>query len=66
MPGMSGFELQGLLAQRAQRIPVVVLTGQDTPERFARANAGGASAYLRRPVDSDALLAAELASCARR
>jgi FixJ family two-component response regulator len=66
MPGMSGFELQGLLAQRARRIPVVVLTGQDTPETFARATAGGASAYLRKPVDGDALLAAVLASCARR
>jgi FixJ family two-component response regulator len=66
MPGMSGFELQGLLAQRSRRIPVVVLTAQDTPETFARAMEGGASAYLRKPVDGDALLAAVLASCARR
>ena len=66
MPGMSGFELQDLLARRERRIPVVVLTGHDTPESFARATAGGASAYLRKPVDGDALLAAVLASCAPR
>ena len=46
MPGMSGFELQEALAERALRIPVVILTGQDTPEAFARAMEGGAAAYL--------------------
>lgn len=66
MPGQGGFELQALLAQRARRIPVVVLTGHDTPETFTRAMAGGASAYLRKPVDGDALLAAVLASCRPR
>jgi FixJ family two-component response regulator len=65
MPGMSGFEVQSLLAQRARPIPVVVITGQDTPDAFARATEGGASAYLRKPVDGDALLAAVLASCGR-
>ena len=63
---MSGFELQAALAQRDLRIPVVVLTGHDTPETFTRAMAGGASAYLRKPVDGDALLAAVLASCRPR
>ena len=66
MPGMSGFELQDVLARRARQIPVIVLTGQDSPESFARATSGGASAYLRKPVDGDALLAAVLASCSRR
>ncbi len=66
MAGMSGFEVQDLLARRERRIPVVVLTGHDTPESFARATAAGASAYLRKPVDGDALLAAVLASCDRR
>ncbi len=66
MPGMSGFEIQTALTDRELRIPVVVLTGQDTPESFARAMEGGASAYLRKPVDGDALLAAVLASCRPR
>lgn len=62
MPGMSGFEVQERLARRAHRIPVVVLTGQDTPESFERATAGGAAAYLRKPVDGGDLLAAVTAA----
>jgi FixJ family two-component response regulator len=65
MPGMSGFEVQRLLAERARRIPVVVLTGQDSRESFERATSAGASAYLRKPVDGQMLLAAVLASCGR-
>ena len=65
MPGMSGFELQQALTAREPRIPVVVLTGHDSPETFERATAAGAAAYLRKPVDGDALLAAVLASCGR-
>ena len=66
MPGMNGFELQGLLVQRPRPIPVVVITGQDTPETQARAMAGGASAYLRKPVDGEAPRAGVLPSCATR
>jgi FixJ family two-component response regulator len=62
MPGMSGFEVQERLAARARRIPVVVLTGQDTPESFERATTGGAAAYLRKPVDGGDLLAAVAAA----
>ena len=58
MPGMSGFELQDRLAAREIRIPVIVMTGHDTPESFERATAGGAAAYLRKPVDGEELLAA--------
>jgi FixJ family two-component response regulator len=58
MPGMSGFELQDRLAARATRIPVILITGHDTPESCERAANGGASAYLRKPVDGDVLLAA--------
>ena len=66
MPAMSGFEVQRFLTAREPRIPVVVLTGQDTAESQERALAGGAAAYLRKPVDGDALLDAVLASCTRR
>jgi FixJ family two-component response regulator len=64
MPGMSGFEVQRVLAGRERRIPVVILTGQDSPESLERATSAGAAAYLRKPVDGQALLAAILASCA--
>ena len=37
MPGMSGFEVQSHLADAGHRIPVVVITGRDTPaERRSR------------------------------
>ncbi len=58
MPGMSGFEVQDRLAEREIRIPVIVMTGHDTPESCGRATSGGAAAYLRKPVDGEELLAA--------
>lgn len=62
MPGATGFEVQTRLAQLAIRVPVVVLTGHDTPESRQRAVAGGAAAYLLKPVDERALLEAIVAA----
>ena len=56
MPRMSGFDVQARLAEMGARVPVVILTGHDTPEAHDRAMAGGASAYLRKPADDHALL----------
>jgi len=58
MPGISGFEVQSRLAQSGSKLPVVVLTGHDTPDSEARALAGGAAAYLRKPVNDKLLLKA--------
>jgi len=58
MPAMSGFEVQGALASGHPALPVVVMTGHDTPESRARAVRLGAKVYLRKPVDDEALLAA--------
>jgi FixJ family two-component response regulator len=58
MPGVNGFEVQDSLSQAGFRIPIVVITGHDAPEARARALAGGASAYLLKPVDDSMLLAA--------
>ena len=62
MPGMSGFEIQAVLAERNLRIPVVVLTGHDIPGSSERVTAAGAAAYLRKPVDGAVLLAAVVAA----
>lgn len=62
MPDMSGFEVQDRLGERETRIPVIVMTGHDTPESFERATAGGAAAYLRKPIDGEELLAAVVAA----
>jgi len=58
MPEMSGFDVQTALAQRHAAVPVVVITGHDTPESRTRAVQLGAKRYLCKPVNDDALLAA--------
>lgn len=58
MPGMSGFEVQSALALAHAGVPVVIITGHDTPEARTRALRLGAKAYLCKPVDDEALLSA--------
>jgi FixJ family two-component response regulator len=58
MPKLDGFQVQSWLAKARLRIPVIVITGHDTPESHDRAMKGGAVAYLQKPLDGDALLAA--------
>jgi len=66
MPGTTGFEVLARLAEREVRPPVVVITGHDTPEARAGAVAGGAAAYLLKPVDEQALLQAIAAATGSR
>ena len=56
MPKCTGFDVQARLAQLATRMPVIVITGHDTPETRARAMTNGAAAYLLKPVDDRMLL----------
>jgi FixJ family two-component response regulator len=58
MPEVSGFDVQGALANGHPTVPVVVITGHDTPESRARAVQMGAKVYLCKPVNDEALLAA--------
>ena len=58
MPEMSGFEVQSALAKSHPAVPVVVMTGHDTPESRARAVQMGAKVYLRKPINDAALLVA--------
>lgn len=58
MPETSGYEVQGALARRHAGVPVVIITGHDTPEARMRALTLGAKAYLTKPVDGEALLSA--------
>lgn len=55
MPDLSGFDVQQALQQSCACLPVVVLTGDDSPHNRTRALQQGAMTYLRKPVD-DALL----------
>jgi FixJ family two-component response regulator len=58
MPHTTGFDVQRQLSQRPQAVPVIIITGDDTPETRSRALALGARDYLCKPIDEAALLAA--------
>ena len=58
LPQVDGFEVQARLAQQGARVPVVAITGRDTPQARERALTGGAAAYLAKPVEDEALLEA--------
>jgi FixJ family two-component response regulator len=66
MPGVSGFDVQARLAQSRDSPPVVVITGQDTPESRQRVMDGGAAAFLRKPVIDRVLLDAIASAIAER
>ena len=65
MPGVNGFDVQKRLAETATHLPMVVITRLDTPEACTRAMAGGADAYLVKPVDERVLLAAIFAAISK-
>jgi FixJ family two-component response regulator len=56
MPHMDGFTVQTRLTEASIRLPIVIITGHDATETRERALAGGASAYLRKPMDDQSLL----------
>lgn len=56
MPHVSGFDVQRALKQLDAQVPVLVITGDDSPESRAQALTLGAKAYLRKPVDDAMLL----------
>jgi CheY-like chemotaxis protein len=58
MPGLNGFDVLEAIHSRQIPVPVIVITAHDEPGTAERAKALGASAYLKKPVDRDALLAA--------
>ena len=58
MPGINGFDVLEAFRSRQIPVPVIVITAHDEPGAAERARALGASAYLKKPVDRDALLSA--------
>ena len=56
MRGKSGVTLPHALAERGEPLPVILITAHDSEEMRAEARRGGASAYLRKPVDDQALV----------
>jgi len=58
MPHMSGLDVQRHLVELGLKIPTIVYTADDAPEAEARYVAAGVTAYLRKPIAGDDLLAA--------
>ena len=58
MPDLSGLDVQLFLARDRVPVPVIMVTGHETPEARARLMARGATACLRKPVDDKLLFAA--------
>ncbi len=56
MPGMSGCELLEYLTAHDLKVPVIIVTAYDEPLSRACAKEYGALAYLRKPVDGEALI----------
>ena len=64
MPGINGFDVLEAFRSRQIPVPVIVITAHDQPGAAERVRALGASAYLKKPVDRDALLSAIAAATA--
>ena len=58
MPEVSGFDVLESFQSRHIHTPVIVITAHDEPGTEARVRSLGACAYLKKPVDRDALLSA--------
>ena len=58
MPGLSGLDLQDLLAQQGLDMPIVFISGRADLQSGIRAMKGGAIDFLEKPVSDDALLGA--------
>jgi FixJ family two-component response regulator len=58
MMGVSGFDVQARLAEAKDPLPIVIITGRDSPEIRKRVMDVGPAGYLRKPVDDRVLLEA--------
>jgi len=56
MPGMSGLELQELMAEKGWLTPVIVMAGNANVEMAVRATKAGAFDFIEKPFTADALL----------
>jgi FixJ family two-component response regulator len=58
MPGLSGTEVQQSLSTAGARFPIVIITAHDSPNLREECMRAGAIAYLCKPLDIRALVAA--------
>jgi FixJ family two-component response regulator len=58
MPGLTGLDLQKMLAGDGRRMPIVFITGHGDVSMGVKAMNAGASAFLTKPFDIETLLGA--------
>ena len=58
MPLMDGFDVYEHFLRIGIRLPVVIVTGHDSPKDRARADGLGIANYLRKPIDGQVLMEA--------
>ena len=58
MPEIGGLDLLRALANRSEKLPVIIMTAFDTPRSRADCETLGAVAYLRKPFEERALFSA--------
>ena len=58
MPEISGLDLQKYLSSSGIRIPTIIITAFNEPGVSERCRAGGAAAFLLKPVNASTLIAA--------
>ncbi|MGZ8238859.1 MAG: response regulator, partial [Methylobacter sp.] len=51
-----GFAVLERLALKISKLPVIIITGDDSEETYEQAMNQGIAAYLRKPVDGQVLL----------
>jgi len=56
MPGLSGVELQKLLAAQGRRMPIIFMTAFPEERMRARAMEAGALGFLSKPFESETLI----------
>jgi FixJ family two-component response regulator len=57
MPGMSGFELKRRLDERHGTLPVIMITARSEPGVREKAMSSGAAFFLRKPFETETLVA---------
>jgi DNA-binding response OmpR family regulator len=56
LPGTSGCEFLQILRSKKNDVPVIVVTAYDEPQSRTKCRELGVKAYLRKPVDGEALI----------
>lgn len=58
MPGLNGLDLQGMITESGNRMPIIFVSGYGDVPMTVKALKGGALDFLTKPIDADALIEA--------